>query len=85
MVAKGLKPKGQKDWLDIFAAILQLEAKNMLFRVAALGGREWMAGSFPRQRLMFVDTQKAHLDGKVAEGEMALKEFPAGSCEKNMW
>ncbi len=71
LVARDFKPKGEKDREDLFAAMPPLEAKKLLFRMAAAPpeGRPL--------KLMFIDVKKAHLNGVVGEGELALKGLPA--------
>ena len=70
LVARDFKPKGEKDREDLFAAMPPLEAKKLLFRMAAAcaGSR---GGTSMNMKLMFIDVKKAHLNGTVGEDECA--------------
>ncbi len=39
----------------LFTATLPLEAKKLLFALAASGQQEWRRGAWRRQKLMFID------------------------------
>ena len=41
LVARDFRPRGDKDRADLFAAMPPLEAKKLLFRMAAAGQHEW--------------------------------------------
>jgi len=80
MVARDFKPKGEKDREDLFAAMPPLEAKKLMFKKAAMGRHEWRNGRWARQKLMFIDVKKAHLNGVVGEDECAYVSVPTGVC-----
>ena len=80
MVARDFKPKGEKDREDLFAAMPPLEAKKLLFKKAAMGKREWRNGRWARQKLMFIDVKKAHLNGVVGEDDHVYISVPPGVC-----
>ena len=44
LVARHFKPKGEKDRDDLFAALPPLEAKKLLFRMAAIARMKWKSG-----------------------------------------
>ena len=69
MVARDSKPKGKKDRQGLLAAMPPLEAKRLLFAIAASGKRQWRGERWARTKLMFIDIKKAHLNGKIGEGE----------------
>ena len=84
MVARDFKPKGEKEREDLFAATPPLEAKKLLFRMAA-----GQVGATRTEcvKLMFVDVKKAHLNGVVGEGVSVYVELPweagaGGKCGK---
>ena len=68
-VAKDFKVKGDKDREDLFAAMPPLEAKKVLFKMAAsrMTGRSTLRGR--RMKMVFIDVRKAHLNG-VCEDEV---------------
>ena len=57
LVARDFKPEGERDRSDLFAAMPPLEAKKMLFRMAAGQPREWRGGRWTRPKLMFIDVK----------------------------
>ena len=77
IVARDFKVKGDGRESEVFAAMPPIEAKRMLFRMAALKGS--VKGD-PRRgvvKLMFIDIKKAHLNGKLREDEFAFVWLPA--------
>ena len=63
LVARNFKTKWEKDRADLFAAMPPLEAKRLLFAMAAAGKRQWRSGRWARPKLMFMDIKMAHLNG----------------------
>ena len=55
-----------------------LEAKKMLFRMAAKEGLKWRRGRLRRRKLFFVDVKKAHLNGRVPDDVRAYVKLPGG-------
>ena len=84
LVARDFKPKGERDRGDLFAAMPPLEAKKLLFHRAAMQKPQWRGGRWQKQKLMFVDIKKAHLNGKVGENEAAFISLPEGCCAPGM-
>ena len=85
LVARDFKPKGERDRGDLFAAMPPLEAKKMLFRMAAGQPKEWRGGKWEKQKLMFIDVKKAHLNGVLEAGERAYVTMPGckpGTCAR---
>ena len=66
LVARDFKTEGGE---SLFAAMPLLEAKKLLFRMAAKEQRVWRRGRWERRKLMFIDVKKAHLNGKVPDDE----------------
>jgi hypothetical protein len=81
LVARDYKPKGEKDREDLFAAMPPLEAKKMLFKLAA---SQWGARGREKVKLMFIDVKKAHLNGVVEDGDKAYIELPEEAAEAGM-
>jgi hypothetical protein len=84
LVARDFKPKGEKEREDLFAATPPLEAKKLLFRMAA---GQVGATAAECVKLMFIDVKKAHLNGVVGEGVDVYIELPReagakGRCGK---
>ena len=75
LVARDFKTKGGE---SLFAAMPPLEAKKLLFRMAAKEQRVWRRGRWERRKLMFIDVKKAHLNGKVPDDEFAFVKLPDG-------
>ena len=76
LVARDFKVKGDGREFEVFAAMPPIEAKRILFRMAALDGS--VRGD-PRQgpvKLMFIDIKKAHLNGKLSDDEYAYVQLP---------
>ena len=69
LVARDFKTKGKE---SMFAAMPPLEAKALLFRMCAKDPLVYREGKWQRRKLMFIDVKKAHLNGKVQEGEYAF-------------
>ena len=77
LVARDFKVKGDgRD--DLFAAMPPLEAKKMLFRMAAKDRLVWRGGRWQRRKLLFIDVKKAHLNGKVPDDVFAYVRLPGG-------
>jgi hypothetical protein len=81
LVARDFKVKGEGR-CDIFAAMPPLEAKKMLFRMAAKDPLTWRKGGRMRRKLFFVDVKKAHLNGKVPAEVDAFVRLPDGRVWK---
>ena len=77
LVARDFKPKGDQHREDLFAAMPPLEAKKMLFRMAASHQGKVEGGRTKRMKLLFIDVKKAHLYGVVQEHERVYVELPA--------
>ena len=85
LVARDFKPKGEKERGDLFAAMPPLEAKKMLFSIAASHPRVLRGGKWMRPKLMFIDVKKAHLNGVVKDEERAYVSMPGdppGRCRR---
>ena len=78
LVARDFKPKGEKDRIDLFAAMPPWEAKKLLFRMGATMMNSTSRGGSNDDEyvLIFVDVKKAHLNGKLEEDEWAYVELP---------
>ena len=91
LVARDFKPKGEKDREDLFAAMLPLEAKKILFRQAVRQKRVWRNCGWQKLKLRFIDVKKAHLNGIVDDVEFVHVELPPedskpGMCARlNRW
>ncbi len=70
LVGRDFKAKGgQGEPAELFAAMPPLEAKKVLFRMAA-GCRRWRRRrGLPEVKVMFIDIRKAHLNAKCTEEE----------------
>ena len=55
-----------------------LEAKKLLFNMAAKEQCVWMRGRWERRKLSFLEVKKAHLNGKVPDDEFAFVKLPDG-------
>ena len=77
LVARDFKVKGD-DREGLFAAMPPLEAKKMLFRMAAKDKLVWRKARRMRRKLFFVDVKKAHLNGKVPDKTSAYVRLPDG-------
>ena len=77
LVARDFKVKGD-DRGALFASMPPLEAKKMMFRMAARERRVWREGRWQRRKLFFVDVKKAHLYGKVPHDTYAYVRLPDG-------
>ena len=62
----------------MFAAMPPLEAKRLLFAMAAAGKKQLRGVRWARPKLMFVDIKKAHLNGKIDENEFVCVAPPEG-------
>ena len=77
LVARDFKTRGGASDFDVFAAMPPLEAKRMLIRMARVKGAVRGQPSRGKVKLMFVDVKKAHLNGRLKEGEYAFVELPS--------
>ena len=67
LVARDFKPKREENPGEMFAAMPPLEAKKLLFRMAA-GVRGWRRRRGVAEiKLMFIDVRKAHLNAVCDE------------------
>ena len=73
LVARDFKKRGEADRFELFAVTPPLEAKRMLFRMAALKNQEHASKKY---KLTFLDVKKAHLSGKLKEDERAYVVLP---------
>ena len=80
LCARDFKPKGDSDRCDLFAAMPPLEANKLLFRMAAMGQKQWRRGRWRKQKIMLIDVKKAHLNGRVPEDVYVYVELPDGTC-----
>ena len=76
LVARDFKVKGDGREFEVFAAMPPLEAKRILFRMAALAGSVKGDPQKGAVKLMFIDIKKAHLNGKLREDEFAYVQLP---------
>ena len=77
LVARDFKTRGGANDFDVFAAMPPLEAKRMLIRMSRVNGAVRGDPHRGRVKLMFVDVKKAHLNGRLKEGEHAFVELPS--------
>ena len=68
-VGRDFKPKGEGPRAEIFASMPPLEAKEILFSLAAS-----QKGSTRKKKLLFVDVKKAHMNAVCKE--WAFVELP---------
>ena len=83
-VARDFKVKGDRDREDLFAAMPPLEAKKVLFKMAAMRMSRSRWGKKSR-KLLFIDVRKAHLNGVCEEDvyvELLLEAGAPGKCGK---
>ena len=76
LVARDFKPKGEKDLADLFASMPPLEAKKVLFSIAATHEKEFREGRRQRPKLMFIDVKKAHLNGRLGPDDVVFVQLP---------
>ena len=80
-VARDFQPKGDDRREVLFAAMPPLEAKKLLFKMAA----KRMKGANTRRgeamKLLFVDVWKAHLNGKC-DGDEYVELLPEASAKE---
>jgi hypothetical protein len=79
LVARDFRVKGEGPRDDLFAAMPPLEAKRLLFKLAAA---TW-DGPDPI-KIMLVDVKKAHLNGRVDQDTWACIELPDEDWEQGM-
>ena len=85
-VARDFKPAGEAKRDDLFAAMPPLEAKKILFKLAAHSFDGSRTKRRRKMKLMFVDVSKAHLNG-ICEGDHYVElpeeaEAKDGKCGK---
>ena len=64
LVARDFRVKGEGHRDDLFAAMPPLEAKKLLFKMAAATWKGRSEGKEP-DKIMLIDVKKAHLNGVV--------------------
>ena len=74
LAARDFKPKGEKERGDLFAAMPPLEAKKMLFSIAASHPRVLRRGKWMRPKLMFIDVKKGPLERRREGRREGLRE-----------
>ena len=77
LVVRDFQTKGDSG-VDLFAAMPPLEAKKMIFWMAAKDPLTWRRGRRMRRKLFFVDVKKAHLNGKVPDEKYAYVKLLDG-------
>ena len=80
----GFQTEGKE---SMFAAMQPFKTKELLFRVCAKEPLVDREQKWQRQKLMFIDVKKAHLNGKVQKGQFAFVRLPDGKiwqlkCER---
>jgi hypothetical protein len=83
LVARDFKLKGEGHRDDLFASMPPLEAKKLLFRMAAATWKSRLRGAEP-DKIMLIDVKKAHLNGIVGEEVWACIELPEEDYEEGM-
>ena len=78
LCAIDFKQKGDGGRVDLFAAMPPLEAKKMLFRIAAGSRKVWKSGRLQRRKLMPIDVKKAHLNRVVPDDVFVYVKLPDG-------
>jgi hypothetical protein len=76
LCGRDFKPKGEDGRCDVFAAMPPLEAKKMLFRMAAMDKRVWGDRRWQKRKIMLIDVKKAHLNGVVSDDVYAYVRLP---------
>ena len=76
LVARDFKSKHAANDVDVFAAMLPLEAKRLLLRMAMVSGAVKGDEKQGPVKLMFVDVKKAHLSGRLKDFEFAYVSLP---------
>ena len=85
LVGRDFKPKGDRDREDLFAAMPPLEAKRMLFRMAAGMRSIRREQRLPEMKLMFIDVRKAHLNAECHDDvyvDLPVEFGQPGRCGK---
>ena len=54
----------------------QMEAKKVLFSIAATHEKEFREGRWQGPKLMFIDVKKAHLNGRLGPDEVVFVQLP---------
>ena len=72
LVGRDFKVKGERDREDLFAAMPPLEAKKLLFRMAASMNKSRAGRGLPELKLMFIDVRKARLNSVCDEVEFVF-------------
>ena len=80
LVARDVKPMGEKDRADLFAAMPPLEAKKILFQKAVNENARRRRLGQKGIKVMLIDVKKAHLYGVLKEDECAYIELPGGEA-----
>jgi hypothetical protein len=76
LLARDFKVRGGGREFEVFASMPPLEAKRLMFRMAAV--RDAVGGDRRKgsMKLMLLDAKKAHLNGKVKDDEYMYVDFP---------
>ena len=82
MVARDFTPKGEKHRADFFASMPALEAKKVLFSVAATHDEEFREGRWQRPTLRFT-VKKADLNGRLGPDEVAFVQLLGSPPDKS--
>ena len=83
LVAQDVKPKGDGNREDLFAAMPPLEAKKILFQEASRAIRE-PKQSHTRMKLMFIDVRKAHLNAACEKDDVFVALPAEAGAGENM-
>ena len=81
LVARDFRVKGEGHRDDLFAAMPALEAKKLLFKMAAATWKGRSEGKEP-DKIMLIDVKKAHLNGVVGADVWACIELPEEDYEE---
>ena len=69
LAARDFKPRGDKDCDNLFAAMPSLECKNILVEKVIMNDGQFRRGGCEPLNLMFIDQNKAHLNGIAPDDE----------------
>ena len=81
LVARDFRVKGEGHRDDFFAAMPPLEAKKLLFKMAAATWKGRSEGKEP-DKIMLIDVKKVHLNGVVGADVWACIELPEEDYEE---
>ena len=81
LVARDFRVKGEGHRDDLFAAMPPLEAKKLLFKLAAATRKGRLEGK-ELDKIMLIDVKKAHLNGFVGADVWACIELPEEDYEE---